>query len=82
VGAKGFRALNDYPLTMFLEPVLLAVVAAAAGIAFRSMGGAFAERIGHTRREGEDAVGTAGLSLIVKRKPPASMHGQRPARHR
>jgi hypothetical protein len=50
---------------MPLETVLLGFIAAGAGIAFRAASGLFAERIGHSKEEGETAAGTAGLSLIA-----------------
>jgi len=62
---------------MVLEPVILGIAAAGAGVVFRYFSGVFAERTGHSKREGENAAGTAGISLIAQRKhdgPPALRH--------
>jgi hypothetical protein len=49
------------------EMVLLVVAAAASGVAFRTVVGFVAEKTGHSRRAAEEAVGTMGLSLLVRR---------------
>jgi membrane protein implicated in regulation of membrane protease activity len=50
--------------------VLLVVTAAASGTALRKLVGFVAERTGHSRRAAEEAVGTMGLSLLVRRDKP------------
>jgi hypothetical protein len=48
--------------------VLLVAAAAVSGVAFRTVVGFIAEKIGHSRRAAEEAVGTMGLSLLVRRE--------------
>jgi membrane protein implicated in regulation of membrane protease activity len=50
--------------------VLLVVAAAVSGTALRKLVGFVAERTGHSRRAAEEAVGTMGLSLLVRREKP------------
>jgi len=49
------------------EIVLLVAAAAASGTALRVGVGFVAERTGHSRRAAEEAVGTMGLSLLMRR---------------
>ena len=49
---------------------LLVVLAAIAGTTVRKLVGFVAERTGHSRREAEEAVGSMGLSLLVRREKP------------
>jgi hypothetical protein len=49
---------------------LLVVVAAASGTALRKLVGFVAEWTGHSRRAAEEAVGTMGLSLLVRSEKP------------
>jgi hypothetical protein len=51
--------------------VLLVVGAAVSGTALRVGVGFVAEKTGHSRRAAEEAVGTMGLSLLIRRDGPA-----------
>jgi hypothetical protein len=50
--------------------ILLVVAAAASGAGMRTLVGFVAEKTGHSRRAAEEAVGTMGLSLLVRQKKP------------
>jgi hypothetical protein len=62
---------------MIFESVAFGLLAAASGTVFRYLSGVVAERSGHTKREGEAAAASAGISLIAKTRhepPPAANH--------
>jgi hypothetical protein len=57
-------------LWQMAQIALLVVAAAASGTALRKLAGFVAERTGHSRRAAEEAVGTMGLSLFVRKEEP------------
>jgi hypothetical protein len=57
-------------LWQMAQIALLVVAAAVSGTALRKLTGFVAERRGHSRAAAEEAVGTMGLSLLVRREKP------------
>ena len=53
---------------MVWEVLLIAPIAAATGILTRKIAEYAAERAGHSRRDADEALATAGLSLILREK--------------
>jgi hypothetical protein len=52
---------------MVWEVAALGISAALAGVLVRGAAGAAAKAAGRSRREAEEAVGTAGISLVAER---------------
>ena len=65
---------------MLVQLIALPVLAAAAGTLMRLAAGYLAERTGHSREAAQDAIASAGLSLVVTPRRRPDGHGGANAR--